>query len=315
MSDKTTITLAELVASASDVMGNVREELRTQLHNYLDGLSTMQNNGIPRRGLSFDDPIQCRFDHRVLDELVQAIAPAVVRRVLSEEVELASEAPVVAVPLASVIQADPILRELLDTTGSARAALGSVARGMENGDPWRTIPLSLVAWSRMVDAHRKREGKPALQRIETKHPPSTFLTPAQYAIDRDAQRETASDRARLEGELAELETALDAAPVVAMVRREYEATRDERAQAIVLRTRQSLRDRVRASLGRIGWTPRADQLDAIIAAVTDAPCADERCARCHQTAPNPQGCALCNPAELGERLKRALATTATEVPQ
>jgi hypothetical protein len=41
-----------------------------------------------------------------------------------------------------------------------------------------------------------------------------------------------------------------------------------------------------------------------------APSAGERCPRCHDTAPNANGCATCNPEKLGERLGAALAKLA-----
>ena len=293
--DPTFVTLADLVESHSDFIGELREEMRTQLYGHLDGLSTMQNNGIPRRGPSYDDPIQVRFDHRVLDDIVVALAKVVAKKVLEQRVPIAREAPLVAVPLADVIAADPLLRELLDTTGTARVALGSMDLQIQSGSPPDRIPLSLVAWSRMVDAYRQREGRPPLKRIETKHVPSSFLTPAQYDIDCAAQKKTSSDRESIERELAELE----ADPVHAFV--PTTKARDERAKTIELRTREAQRMRVLEAL-KVDSLPTA-AIDAVIAAVTDVPCVDERCPRCHHVAPNPVGCALCNPAELGRRLK------------
>lgn len=41
--------------------------------------------------------------------------------------------------------------------------------------------------------------------------------------------------------------------------------------------------------------------------IRGAPSDSKRCSRCHQLAPNPNGCALCNPEHLGERLRVALA--------
>lgn len=48
-------------------------------------------------------------------------------------------------------------------------------------------------------------------------------------------------------------------------------------------------------------------LEALAAKILRAhPAVDERCPRCHHTAPNTEGCALCNPERLGERLTQAL---------
>lgn len=44
--------------------------------------------------------------------------------------------------------------------------------------------------------------------------------------------------------------------------------------------------------------------------VAGAIAAGERCPRCHHTAPNPVGCAACNPVELGDRLRAANARLA-----
>lgn len=55
-----------------------------------------------------------------------------------------------------------------------------------------------------------------------------------------------------------------------------------------------------------GNTPLFAQVDTLLAHLAGLHTAN-RCVRCHHAAPNPNGCAACNPERLGERLRAALA--------
>lgn len=87
-----------------------------------------------------------------------------------------------------VIAADPVLRALVESSGSARVALGDMARNLKAYDH---VPLTLVRWSRMVDAWRQRAGQPAFDRVETSHRDDSFMSPAELTVDRGEVQEPA----------------------------------------------------------------------------------------------------------------------------
>lgn len=82
----------------------------------------------------------------------------------------------VTVAVEDVVAQDPVLRQLVDTSGAARAALSQLAsEGVK-------IPLSLVVFARMVDAHRRRAGRPPLAPLASVHRDEAYMTPEQIEV-------------------------------------------------------------------------------------------------------------------------------------
>jgi hypothetical protein len=78
-----------------------------------------------------------------------------------------------------------VIRELLDACGSARAALGHLQETW--GQPGTRLPIALIVLARMIDAYRRRIGRPELAPLKCIWPDEQIMTPAQIAVHRDLE--------------------------------------------------------------------------------------------------------------------------------
>src|SRR5678815_2244011 len=86
----------------------------------------------------------------------------------------------VSVAVEDVIAADPVLRELVDACGSARAALGHLQDSI--GQPGARLPIALIVLGRMIDAIRRRMGRPRLGPLKCMWPDTQVMSPGQIAV-------------------------------------------------------------------------------------------------------------------------------------
>lgn len=176
MAEKLTVDLGEMLPA--EFAHRFREDLKLALSDTLAERWRDQHPGEPTPEAY--QVVQFAFDYKFISEVADKVGARLLEKLRDVELEIAPPAAAVCFRVEDVIASDPILRELMETTGSARAALGSMQLALGSADP--KIPLSLVAWSRMVDAFRARAGKPALGRIETTHAETSYMTPEQIAI-------------------------------------------------------------------------------------------------------------------------------------
>lgn len=82
----------------------------------------------------------------------------------------------VTVAVEDVVAKDEVLRQVIDSAGAARAAIGQLQiEGVR-------IPLSMVVFARMIDAHRRRAGRPRLTPIACAHRDEAYMTPEQIEL-------------------------------------------------------------------------------------------------------------------------------------